>query len=78
MTCTRCENTGFLNVGQLPDDVIMDWEETGDYEVVLQWIKDNEDHDVSVCDCCGDGEGWYGIPGEHSNWPEQEPFPECI
>ena len=49
MTCTRCENTGFLNVGQLPDEVIEDWEQTGDYEVVLQWIKDNEDHDVSVC-----------------------------
>lgn len=78
MTCTRCENTGFLNVDQLPDEVIEDWEQTGDYEVVLQWIKDNEDHDVSVCDCCGDGEGWYGIPGEHNNWPEREPFPECI
>ncbi len=78
MTCTRCESTGFLNVSQLPDAVIMDWEESGDYEVVLQWIKDNEDHDVSVCDCCGDGEGWHGIAGEHHNWPEQEPFPECI
>ncbi len=22
-------------------------------------------HDVEVCDCCGDGEGWYGAPGEH-------------
>jgi hypothetical protein len=18
-----------------------------------------------VCDCCGDGEGWYGEPGQH-------------
>lgn len=26
-----------------------------------------EQHDVSVCDCCGDGEGHYGIPGEHYN-----------
>uniref|UniRef100_A0A6M3JHU8 Uncharacterized protein n=1 Tax=viral metagenome TaxID=1070528 RepID=A0A6M3JHU8_9ZZZZ len=24
-------------------------------------------HDVTVCDCCGDGEGWYGEPGEHYN-----------
>ena len=23
-------------------------------------------HDVSVCDCCGDGEGHYGEPGEHN------------
>ncbi len=22
-------------------------------------------HDVSVCDCCGNGTDWYGIPGEH-------------
>ena len=22
-------------------------------------------HDVTVCDCCGDGDGWYGTPGEH-------------
>lgn len=26
-----------------------------------------EQHDVQVCDCCGDGEGHYGIPGEHYN-----------
>jgi len=26
-----------------------------------------EGHDVQVCDCCGDGDGWYGIPGEHYN-----------
>jgi hypothetical protein len=24
-------------------------------------------HDVCVCDCCGDGDGWYGVPGEHYN-----------
>lgn len=23
------------------------------------------DHDVQVCDCCGDGDTWYGTPGEH-------------
>ena len=22
-------------------------------------------HDVQVCDCCGDGSEWYGTPGEH-------------
>lgn len=22
-------------------------------------------HDVAVCDCCGDGDGWYGEPGHH-------------
>ena len=61
-TCTRCDNSGFLNIGQLPYDFFA----TDDaVEVTLKWIADNEDHDVSVCDCCGDMEGWYGEPGEH-------------
>lgn len=24
-------------------------------------------HNVSVCDCCGDGDRHYGVPGEHYN-----------
>lgn len=25
-------------------------------------------HDIEVCDCCGDGDrGWVGVPGEHAN-----------
>jgi hypothetical protein len=24
-------------------------------------------HDVVRCDCCGDGDGWFGTPGEHYN-----------
>jgi hypothetical protein len=37
-------------------------------------------HDVQVCDCCGDGETWYGEPGEHANFSGEypnEPFPGC-
>ena len=60
-TCTRCEETGFLNADQLPDGML-DGDEM--YEA-LYWISENLDHDVSVCDCCGDGESWYGTPGEH-------------
>lgn len=22
-------------------------------------------HDVVICDCCGDGDGWYGEAGQH-------------
>ena len=22
-------------------------------------------HEVQVCDCCGDGHGWHGEPGQH-------------
>ena len=67
-TCTRCDNSGFLNIQQLIDQ---DWElaaisERGD-KMILKWIEENENHDVQVCDCCGDGEGWYDSPGEHYN-----------
>lgn len=37
----------------------------GWHTLVLKWIIHNFDHDVCICDCCGDGEGWYGNPGEH-------------
>lgn len=33
-----------------------------------------ESHDVQVCDCCGDGESWYGVPGEHYG-PDDPPGP---
>lgn len=26
-------------------------------------------HDVSVCDCCGDGTTWHGVPGQH-DWDD--------
>lgn len=32
----------------------------------LDLIND-ENNDIQVCDCCGDGESWYGVPGEHYN-----------
>lgn len=75
--CTRCNNTGFLNLEQLYDLgyglVDMD-----NLTQVLATIKElderNKIHDISVCDCCGDGEGWYGTPGEHYN-SEDPPGP---
>lgn len=63
MICTRCDGTGFLNIHQLPDGV------DHDMESVEKWLKTagecGVNHDVQPCDCCGDGEGWYGTPGEH-------------
>ena len=36
-------------------------------------------HDVQVCDCCGDGENWHDLPGEHNpNRKPGEPVPSCI
>jgi len=64
-TCTRCQGTGFLNLHQIPDD---DLAYIGDDFIggVLEWIdSQTESHDVIVCDCCGDGDEWYGEPGEH-------------
>ena len=60
--CTRCESSGFLNIHQLPDSM----HETKDWITDVQkWIAENPLSDVCICDCCGDGEGWYGEPGEH-------------
>lgn len=61
MTCTRCEGTGFLNFEQLPEHV-----RERDNKGILRWMyTTDEDHDVKVCDCCGDGADWYGEPGQH-------------
>lgn len=64
MNCTRCESSGFLNLHQVPEDVLKRFEDTGDHQVILDWMKDNES-DVQVCDCCGNGESWHGKPGAH-------------
>ena len=64
-TCTRCEGSGFLNLVQVSEEAMHELCLTGDLGVILRWIKANDDHDVSVCDCCGDGENWHGSPGEH-------------
>jgi len=65
MTCTRCEGTGFLNLHQVDEDTLKRFDEFGGGEIILNWITDHPDSDVSVCDCCGNGETWYGTPGEH-------------
>jgi hypothetical protein len=57
MNCTRCQGTGFLN---WPTDIIipvLDFDEMKKY--IGKW------EDFQVCDCCGNGEDWYGEPGEH-------------
>ena len=60
LTCTRCEGSGFLNLEQVPDFVVALGE-----QAILLWIDNNADHDVQVCDCCGDGTNWHGIAGQH-------------
>jgi len=60
--CTRCEGMGFLNLDQIEDPIDLSSE-----DAILKLINENNDHDVQVCDCCGDGENWYGYPGEHYN-----------
>jgi hypothetical protein len=76
MICTRCDGTGFLNLHQLDADTLALFERSGDHQIILDWIASNGNYDVSVCDCCGDGEHWHGTPGEH-HLEDGEPFPEC-
>ena len=64
MTCTRCDGSGFLNLHQVPQEIV------DSVDAIKEWMLSHES-DVSVCDCCGDGETWYGIPGEH--YTEDDP-----
>jgi hypothetical protein len=62
MNCTRCGGTGFLNYEQVPKEAAESIPDT------LEWLYNTATpNDVSVCDCCGNGDSWYGEPGEHYN-----------
>jgi len=92
MFCNSCQSTGFLNVDQAgvadPHDhaAVLDWiDEQAAKRVTLDGCSCHVCapcsyclvlHDVQVCDCCGNGEDWYGEPGYHYTQPD-EPFAEC-
>jgi len=61
-TCTRCEGSGFLNLNQIPDSERYYLDSP---EAIGNWLDHHqeEEHDVQVCDCCGDGISHYGVPG---------------
>lgn len=82
INCTRCEGTGFRNADQFPLHVIslddrIKW--LDDRNRVLDRLGGcschinppcqfcTDSHDIEICDCCGDGDDWYGIAGEHYN-----------
>lgn len=96
MRCTRCDGTGFLNLEQVDEATLKAFEESGDHQVILDWLDDREQkkrdyggcsccvsppcfycteiaHDVSICDCCGDGEDWHNQPGEHDRYDPNDP-----
>ena len=60
MICTRCDGTGFLNIDLLPPEL-----EGADPEDIQDWLQEHPESDTQVCDCCGNGEEWYGEPGNH-------------
>ena len=81
IACTRCGGTGFLNNDQIPEelggypDKILEWlDETAAAQERLGGCSCFDhppcgfcmnQHEVQVCDCCGDGNAWYGEPGKH-------------
>jgi len=71
--CTRCDGTGFLNIEQVDDETLSVFDHSGDPQIIIDWMwgAGEHDHDVSVCDCCGDGVIWYGTPGQH--YTEKDP-----
>ena len=68
MYCTRCDNSGFLNNDQLPEDLKKLLDDLGAEDFFNHAFRyiDSDDNDVQVCDCCGNGsDEWYGTAGEH-------------
>ena len=65
MICTRCEGTGFINLHQIPCEQRTAMEGNLVAAVPVWIAEQTKPHDVSICDCCGDGSGWYGEPGQH-------------
>jgi hypothetical protein len=68
IVCNRCNNTGFLNLEQL-DELDCGITSQNEPEKILHFLTTETGikHDIQVCDCCGNGEFWYGVPGEHYN-----------
>jgi len=64
MNCNHCQQTGFTNIHQVDTITLVEYGQHG-VDVILKYIKDNPDTNCAVCDCCGDGETWYGEPGYH-------------
>lgn len=67
LTCTRCDGTGFLNIEQVDEETLKIFEESGNEQIILNWIVITPNQDVQVCDCCGNGKTWHGVRGEHYN-----------
>ena len=74
MKCNRCEGTGFLNLHLVDYATQERFGATGDVGVILRWITENSSRDVALCDCCSDGNDWYGEPGQHNPNNPQDPM----
>jgi len=62
--CTRCDGTGFLNIEQVDEENLKYFDETGDHQIILDWMeKYDGEHDVAECDCC-DGSGQHDYDTE--------------
>jgi hypothetical protein len=70
MNCTRCDGSGLLNMEQLDEELSdalsVDADRDG-ADGILDAIElhPEVEHDISICDCCGDGGCWHGTPGQH-------------
>jgi hypothetical protein len=42
MHCTRCSGTGFLNLDQVDDEVLRKFDESGDHNIILDWLDQKE------------------------------------
>lgn len=84
MRCNTCQGTGFLNLDQVDPSIVAIFDQTGEHRIILDWMKEEtQPHDVKVCDCCGNGDNWYNVPGEHFTGEDKSVYaynnfvPEC-
>lgn len=49
--CSKCRDLGFINLGQVPDDPLLEFLRTRDPELIRRWIEAAHVHNVRECGC---------------------------
>ena len=78
--CTKCEGTGFLNLWQVGDSLVKEYEETRNVQLIFDWIEeqdsmlgDQEGCTCHICPPCGYCVYSHGVQvcdccGNGENW----------
>ncbi len=69
--CLKCDGFGYLNPELIPAKIRKAADKAESQQPIVDWMNSTIGCQVAVCDCCGDGERWYGTPGGH--YSEDDP-----